>query len=93
MNVVEEIEEFIKTLPLECEFSTKWFKKVLKEKYGRSDGSYIPSDYCYNITNNGIIYEKQPHYFLHLSRGKYRYVGKNYNFKEKVERRPKKKPF
>lgn len=53
-----EIEEFVKTLPMNFEFSTKWFKTELSKKYNRPEDSYIPSDYCYNLTNNGINYEK-----------------------------------
>lgn len=86
-----EIEEFIKTMPINYEFSTKWFKTELSKKYNRSKGSYIPSDYCYNRKNNGINYEIQPHYFLWLSRGKYQYVGKNYIFKGVPEHNPKNK--
>lgn len=53
-----EIAELTKTMPINYQFSTKWFKKVLSEKYNRSKGSYIPSDYCYNRSNKGIIHEK-----------------------------------
>lgn len=89
-----EIEEFVKTLPMNFEFSTKWFKTELSKKYNRPEDSYIPSDYCYNLTNNGINYEKQSHYFMQRSRGKYQYVGKNYIFKGVPEHNPKsKKPF
>lgn len=84
-----EIAELIKTIPINYQFSTKWFKKVLSEKNNRSKDSYIPSDYCYNRTNNGN--EKQPHYFLWLSRGKYQYVGKDYVYNGEVEHKPIKK--
>lgn len=86
-----EIAELTKTMPINYQFSTKWFKKVLSEKYNRSNGSYIPSDYCYNRSNKGIIHEKQPHYFLWLSRGKYQYVGKDYVYNGEVERNQKNK--
>ena len=49
----------------------------------------IPSDYCYNRKNYVINYEKQPHYFLFLERGRYKYVGKNYNYNGFVEHNPK----
>ena len=44
MSIVEEIEEFIKTMPLNHEFTATWFKKELSKQYNRSEGSYIPSD-------------------------------------------------
>ena len=91
MNIKEEIEQFLLSMKLEVEFSTKWFKRELSKQYKRSEGCYIPSDYCYNRKNKGIIYSKQPHYFLYLSRGKYKYVGKDYPYNEEIEENPKKK--
>ncbi len=90
-QIIQEIEQFLSSMPLNHEFSRKWFKTELSKQYKRSEDSYIPSDYCYNRTNNGIIYDKQPHYFLHIGRGKYRYVGKNYQYKGNIEHYPKNK--
>lgn len=91
MSVIKEIEEFVKSMPLNYEFSTKWFKTELIKKYNRSEDSYIPSDYCYNRKNNGINYNKQPHYFLYIERGKYRYVSKNYVYDGVIEHTPRRK--
>ena len=49
----------------------------------------MPSDYCYNRKNKGINYNKQPHYFLRLGRGKYKYVGKDYIFTGEIEEKPR----
>lgn len=89
MSIIEEIEKFTESMPLGYEFSTKWFKTELSKQYNRSAESYIPSDYCYNRKNKGINYNKQPHYFLRLGRGKYKYVGKNYIFTGEVEEKPR----
>lgn len=53
---------------------------VLKYKTNRS--SVIPSDYCYNRTNNDIQkrFSKQLHIFEYLSNGKYKYLGENYSY-------------
>ncbi len=91
MSVKEEIELFLSSMPLNHEFSTKWFKTELSKQFNRSQGCYIPSDYCYDRTNKGINYEKQPHYFLHIGRGKYRYVGKSYQYKGNIEQNPRNK--
>lgn len=91
MSVIKEIDEFVKSMPMDYEFSTKWFKTELSKKYNRSEDCYIPSDYCYNRKNNGINYDKQPHYFLYIKRGKYKYVGKNYTHNGTVEHKPRRK--
>lgn len=85
MGIKEEIEQFLSSIPLNHEFSTRWFKAELSKQFNRSEDSYIPSDYCYNKTNKGVKYDRQPHYFLHIVRGKYRYVGKNYQYNGNIE--------
>ena len=90
-KIVQEIEEYLSTKKINDIITTKEFKEYLSKTYHRSDGSYIPSDYCYNRTNEGIDYSKQPHYFLYLKRGIYKYVGKNYNFTGIVEQNPRNK--
>lgn len=77
-----EIEKLLSIMPIGREFTTKWFKDTLSVLYNRPRDSYITSDYCYNIKNNGINWATQPHYFKALEHGKYRYVGKDY--KEKI---------
>lgn len=89
MLIIEEIEKFTESMPLGYEFSTKWFKTELSKQYNRSAENYIPSDYCYNRKNRGINYNKQPHFFLRLGRGKYKYVGKDYIFTGEVEEKPR----
>lgn len=91
MGIKEEIEQFLSSIPLNHEFSTRWFKAELSKQFKRSETCYIPSDYCYNRTNKGVKYDRQPHYFLHIGRGKYRYVGKNYQYKGNVEQYPQNK--
>ena len=88
-KIIEEIEEFLSSMPKDYVFSTSWFKTEMSKQYKRSAGSYIPSDYCYNRENKGINYDRQPHYFLFLGKGQYKYVGKNYNFTGNVESNPR----
>lgn len=91
MRILDEIEEFTKSFPKDYEFTATWFKKELNKKYNRSEGSYIPSDYCYNRKNNGINHDKQSHYFIYLGRNKYKYVGKDYAYNGEIEENPRKK--
>ena len=52
---------------------------LLRENYQVTEGSIIPSDYCYNRINNGITLSK-PTLFEHLGRGLYRCFGEAYPF-------------
>jgi len=89
ITIKDEIEQFLLSMPINYEFSTNWFKSELSKLYNRSEGSYIPSDYCYNRKNKGINFDKQPHYFLFLGKGVYRYVGKNYDYNGVIEQNPR----
>ncbi|SDN61130.1 HNH endonuclease [Paenibacillus sp. yr247] len=57
-------------------------------KYGRTVGSIIPSDYCYNIINNGIKPNK-PTLFIYNGKGQYECVGLNYPYNGVIWHRPK----
>ena len=51
---------------------------ILEEYPGTNRTSLIPSDYCYNITNQGIPFKQ--HIFEYLEHGRYRYLGQNYRY-------------
>lgn len=71
-----EIEKLLSIMPLNCVFTTKWFKDTLHVLYGRPRGSYIPSDYCKNISNKDVERKKyRSIYFQALETGKYRFIG------------------
>ena len=66
-----EIEKLLSIMPLNCVFTTKWFKDTLHVLYGRPRGSYIPSDYCENISNKDVERKKYHSiYFQALENGK-----------------------
>jgi hypothetical protein len=88
-TILEEVEEYVSLLREGEVITTKQFKKNLSISNNRSEGSYIPSDYCYNRTNKGINYETQPHYFLYVKRGLYKYVGKDYQFNGIIVHEPR----
>ena len=48
LTIQEQIDEYLSTLPEGAIIKTGSFKKILSKTYGQSEGSYIPSDYCYN---------------------------------------------
>ena len=84
-TIREKIEQYLKEIKLNSIIPTKEFKILC----GDTKDSYIPSDYCYNRCNNGINFEKNPHFFLYITKGQYKYVGKNFNYNGPVFHRPK----
>lgn len=80
-----EIEKLLSIMPLHRKFSTKWFKDTLHGLYGRSRGSYIPTDYCENITNKDNERKKyRSIYFRALEgNGLFEYIGIRREYKKK----------
>lgn len=56
--------------------------KARGENY--SSGSIIPSDYCYNRSNAGIIFDSTPHLFELGDDETYEYLGLDYDYKGRI---------
>lgn len=84
ISIAEKIEEYLKQVELNSIITTNEFSILCND----TKHSYIISDYCYNRFNNGINFEQNPHFFLYLKRGHYKYVGKNYNYTGPVYHKP-----
>ena len=59
LTIQEQIEEYLSTLPKGTIITTGSFKKILSKTYGQPEGSYIPSDYCYNSYCKDSQWDKQ----------------------------------
>ena len=58
--------------------------KLINTVYPIKYNSFIPSDYCYNRTNNGIHFEHQPHYFEYIGRNQYLLLGSIFPYSGKI---------
>ena len=86
LTIQEQIEEYLSTLPKGTIITTGSFKKILSKTYGQPEGSYIPSDYCYNSYCKDSQWDKQHiFYFEKLEKqGEFKYLGRNYPYTGKV---------
>ena len=86
MTVLEEVMETFANVEIGTVFTTSEIKEMVSKKYGRNEGSIIPSDYSYNMTNKGIIGTSCEHFniFVQTKRGEYEYVGLDYNGNNKT---------
>ena len=80
-EIMKQIElafqEFIDTYGVDYVATRSELVNFVHKKYGIKEGSIIPSDYCYNLINDGINLSN-PTLFEHVGRGSYRCLGKNY---------------
>lgn len=79
-TVLEEVLETFANVEIGTVFTTNEIKEMVSKKYGRKEGSIIPSDYSYNMSNKGIIGTSCEHFniFVQTKRGEYEYVGLDY---------------
>ena len=80
MTVIEEVIETFADVQIGTVFTTREIKEMVSKKFGRNEGSIIPSDYSYNMTNKGIVGTASEHFniFVQTKRGEYEYVGLDY---------------
>ncbi len=81
MTVIEEVRETFKNTKIGEEFTTVEIKEMVHQKFGRTYGSVIPSDYSYNMKNKGKVGSLEKfNIFYQVKRGLYQYYGENYKF-------------
>lgn len=94
MNIIEKVKDTFANCEHGTIYSRSEIVKMVKTKHGVNEGSIIPSDYCYNLTNEGILDNSDLDKFKifeWVSRGKYRYLGENHPYEGPVYRNPRNK--
>lgn len=85
MTIFDKVRKSFANCEIGEVFTTQEIISKVHTDFGVNPDSIIPSDYCYNITNNGIYnYENYLHIFEQIQRGKYKYLGENYTYTGKV---------
>jgi len=93
MTNLEKVRDTFAQCALGNIYSRSEIIYMVKTKYGVNEGSIIPSDYCYNLTNKGKTDDASLDKFKifeWISRGKYRYLGENYPYVGPVYSNPRK---
>ncbi|WP_090792590.1 DUF7225 domain-containing protein [Pelagirhabdus alkalitolerans] len=62
-------------------------KDELYDRFGTNPKSVIISDYCYNLYNKGIAFDR--HLFERINRATYKYLGENYPYTGLIFQRPR----
>ena len=85
-DIVSQIEEYLSTKQIGDIITTAQFKKALSEIYRQSEGSYIPSDYCYNSYCRQSQWDKKHIFFFEKldEKGVFKYLGRDYPYSGKV---------
>ena len=78
-KIVLALQEFVDIYGLDYIATRAELIHFVHNKYDIKKGSIIPSDYCYNLINNGIDLSK-PTLFEHIGRSSYRCLGEHYPY-------------
>ncbi|SHJ11293.1 MULTISPECIES: DUF7225 domain-containing protein [Sporomusaceae] len=95
MTIIEKVRDTFADCELGAIYVTSEIIAMVKAKHGVNEGSIIPSDYCYNLTNKGKLADASLEKFKileWLARGKYKYLGENYPYTGVVISNPRKNP-
>ena len=87
-QMVEIVNDLVGNFGTDYVITTRELYEIFFKRFGRKEGSVIPSDYCYNRVNNGTTLNK-PAVFEFLGRGKYKCLGLNYPYNGPIYHKPK----
>lgn len=85
----EITDELISQNGMGCEINSGELKALISTHFGTNLSSIIPSDYCYNRVNKGIVFSKHSRLFAYVDRGVYKCLGTDYLYNEPAFTRPK----
>jgi hypothetical protein len=88
MTIFEQIKQVLEDKEEGDPVKSSEIKKMLKTRFGTNMNSVLISDYCYNLTNDGINFEEHPHLFEWVKRNEYVYRGENYNYTREIFHKP-----
>lgn len=77
MLIIDQFRECLKDVPLGTRMKRQEIIDLVHEKFGTNPSGIIPSDYCYNMMNQGIS-DHHAAFFLNVGTGLYEYVGEGY---------------
>ncbi len=89
MTIEQELRITFENTAIGTELTRAQIIDAVVIKFNRNRGSIIPSDYCYNRLNNGIVFEKSLHLFEYTYNKTYIYLGENYRYTGKIYHKPK----
>lgn len=76
--IVDQFRECLKDVPLGTRMKRQEIIDLIHNRFGTKPSSIIPSDYCHNMSNQGIS-DDHAAFFLNVGTGLYEYVGEEYS--------------
>ena len=79
-KVVEIINDYVSSNGTASKMTPDQLYSLINATYPMNRNSFLPADYCYNRTNEGIEFEKHSHLFERTDDGNYLVLGEDYPY-------------
>ncbi|MCI8638978.1 MAG: hypothetical protein HFG41_07510 [Coprococcus sp.] len=79
-KVTEFIHDYVSSNGTSSVLDRELLYRLVNAVYPMNKNSFLPADYCYNRTNEGIDFEKHVHLFERTDEGKYLVLGDYYPY-------------
>ena len=79
-KVVEIINDYVSSNGTASKMTPDQLYSLVNATYPMNRNSFLPADYCYNRTNEGIDFEKHSHLFERTDDGNYLVLGGDYPY-------------
>lgn len=78
--ITEVINDYVSSNGISSIMDNDQLYAMVSEVYQINKNSFLPADFCYNRTNEGIDFEKHTHLFERLDDGRYLVLGEDYPY-------------
>ena len=86
--VTEAINNYVQKHGTEPVMSRAQLYELVNEMHPVNYSSFMPYDYCYNRTNDGIRFADHPHVFEYVGKNQYRLLGTDYPYTGDIVHKP-----
>lgn len=87
--ITDCVNDYVHIHGTSCTMSKKELYQIISCRYSIKYSSFLPQDYCYNRTNDGIFFEGHTHLFEYVEPDLYRLIGENYPYSGSVVHKPR----
>ncbi len=88
MMVVDVVNTFVGEHGTEKVMTRVQLYELVNKTHPVNYSSFMPYDYCYNRTNNGIRFADHPHVFEYIGKNQYRLLGTEYPYTGNIIHKP-----
>lgn len=79
-KVIEVINDYVSSNGTASKMTSDQLYSLVTATYPMNRNSFLPADYCYNRTNEGIDFERHSHLFERTDDGNYLVLGEDYSY-------------